>query len=704
MDIEKVLMSNYLPYAKGTIISRAIPQIDGLKPSQRRLLYTMHKMGLGKENANRSKSSKVCGQTMTYHPHGDGTIYDTAVRMSVDHEGLNVPYIDSKGNFGKVYSSDLQYAASRYTEVKLTRVCAELFDGIDEDAVDFMPNFDNTEVEPTILPVKFPNILVNPSKGIAVGTSSNIPCFALKNVCKATQEILRNNVTTCEELADILGVPEFTSGGFIHADKNALVNLVKTGHGSFTYSGTVTTYPNKIVIYEIPYNTTCEEIKKAIVERVKSGELKEVSDVSNDIDIKGFRMTVNLKRGANPAAVLKKLCRMTTLRTQISFRTRVVIDNRCRELGLLELLHEWIKFRQETLKRVYRYRLNKKLDREHILSVWEVIKPRLREVVKFISENNTETVRTWLKNVFSFDDVQIDYILDIKLSNITVDKADKSIKELYKLRDEIKDIQDILVNEARINQIIIDEQDEIIKLYGKDSRVQQAPMIVEEKEPKEEEVISDEKVMVIVTKNFYMKRFVTLREIQNYTEPENDKELLRFNIKNNDYLLVFTCDGTVHKILVNDIDASRGGFKETIASKIGLDDPSKIIWIDNAGDYKGYFNLVYPNGRGTRVYYSRATGKRSKYIGLFQPCEPKQQWITRADKFFIITRNAKASYCDLSLLGMFSARSAFKVARISSGDSILGIQPIEKVPDINAIDIERYSKEYTVKIGEDKLW
>lgn len=229
-------------------------------------------------------------------------------------------------------------------------------------------------------------------------------------------------------------------------------------------------------------------------------------------------------------------------------------------------------------------------------------------------------------------------------------------------------------------------------------------MIVEEKEPKEEEVISDEKVMVIVTKNFYMKRFVTLREIQNYTEPENDKELLRFNIKNNDYLLVFTCDGTVHKILVNDIDASRGGFKETIASKIGLDDPSKIIWIDNAGDYKGYFNLVYPNGRGTRVYYSRATGKRSKYIGLFQPCEPKQQWITRTDKFFIITRNAKASYCDLSLLGMFSARSAFKVARISSGDSILGIQPIEKVPDINAIDIERYSKEYTVKIGEDKLW
>lgn len=704
MDIEKVLMANYLPYAKGTIIGRAIPQIDGLKPSQRRVLYTMNKMGLGKSGAMRSKSSKVAGQTMTYHPHGDGTIYDTMVRMSVDHEGLNVPYIDSKGNFGKVYSSDLQYAASRYTEVKLTPICSELFDGINEDAVDLVPNFDNTEVEPSLLPVKFPNILVNPSKGIAVGTSSNIPSFALKKVCEAVKGIITNKIKTDEELADILGVPEFTSGGFIHADKNALVELIKTGAGSFTYSGNVTTYPNKIVIYEIPYNTTCEEIKKAIIDRVKAGELKEVSDVSNDIGIKGFSMTVSLKRGVNPAAVLNKLFRMTPLRTQISFRTRVVIDNRCRELGIFELIEEWIKFRQETIKRVYRYRLNKKINREHILKVWEVIKPRLREVVKFISENNTDTVRTWFKNVFKFDDDQIDYILDIRLSNITVDKADKSIKELNEIRNEIIDYKDIISNNARINKIIAEEQEYIIKNYGKPVKVQQADPIVIDNSVKEENIISDEKVLVVITKNLFVKRFVTIRDIQRYEEPENDKEVMRFNIRNNDYLLVFTHTGVVHKVLVNDIDASRGGFKENLAAKIGVDGPDKIIYIDHAGDYSGYFNLVYPNGRGTRVYYSRAAGKRSKYIGLFQEVPPNYNVITKADKFFLITRGAKASYCDISLLGMFSARSAFKAARISAGDSILGLQPIEKVPDISSIDIDRYDKEYTVRIGNDKLW
>lgn len=704
MEVTKLLMMNYLPYAKGTIINRAIPQIDGLKPSQRRVLYTMHEMGLDKESTIRAKSSRIAGQVLKYHPHGDDAVYDTMVRMSVDHEAMNVPYIDSKGNFGKVYSSSLQYANKRYTEAKLTKVASEFFKGIDENAVDFVPNFDNSDTEPVILPVSFPNILVNANKGIAVGTSSNIPCFSLKNVCNATKGILKGEITDCEQLADVLGVPEFTTGGFVHADKNSLVELAKTGYGTFTISGAVNTYTDRIIIYEIPYNTTCDDIEDAIRERAKSGELKEVSNVKNETDINGFKMTVHLKRGSNVHAVLNKLCRLTPLRNNITFKTRVIIDNKCKELGILDLLHEWIIFRRTTIRRILTYNINKKKDRRHKLSAWEKIYNRIPEVLKFLSEHKYDESREWLAKVFNMDDIQVDVIMDTKISNVTVDKAIKALSEIKEIDDEIKTLDFIINNDSEIDKKIIEDLDRIVKIYGTENKTQQADIIVPEPVVREEDLISDEPVMVAITKKFLIKRFTTIKEMSNYSVPAGDAELMRFNIKNNDHLLVFTTSGAVHKLLVNDIDASRGGFKENIATKLGLLDTSQIIWIDAAGDYSGYFNLIYPNGKGVRVFYNRASGKRAKYIGLYKECEPGNYWVTRSNKFFMITQKRKASYCDLSNLGIISARSAFKIARVNSGDRIYGLQPLERVPNINNIDIQRYCRDYTVNIGEDQLW
>ncbi|MBO5388369.1 MAG: topoisomerase IV, partial [Lachnospiraceae bacterium] len=383
MEISKLLLSNYLPYAKSTIISRAIPSIDGLKPVQRRLLYTMYKLGL--LTGDRSKSQKINGATMSIHPHGDSSIYETMVLMSSGYEGMNVPYVDSKGSFGKVYSRDLKYSAPRYTEAKLAKICNEIFDGIHENAVEFIPNFDDTETEPSLLPVKFPSILVNTSSGVAVGTSSSIPSFSLKNVCLATQGILNDTIKTPGELAKVLGAPEFTTGGFLHADEASLEKLCATGKGSFTISGHVEVYSNQIIIDEIPYTTTAEDVMDAIDEHMKNNELKGVKNVRDEIGLEGLRIVIEIKSGYNSREVLQELCRVTPLRHKISFKTRVIVADRCRDLNLLEVLQTWVEFRQECIKRVYQFRLDKDTVKEHLLATWEKIKHDIPGVVQMIS-------------------------------------------------------------------------------------------------------------------------------------------------------------------------------------------------------------------------------------------------------------------------------------------------------------------------------
>lgn len=702
MDITKVLMTNYLPYAKGTIIGRAIPSIDGLKPAQRRILYTMYKMGLLK--GGKLKSSNIVGQTMKIHPHGDMAIYETMVRMATGHEALNCPYVDSKGNFGKFYSEDLAFAAPRYTEAKLTDICAELFEGIDENAVDFIQNFDNTTTEPTLLPVKFPNILVNPSSGIAVGTSTDIPSFALTNVCDATIGIINGTIKDYAGLMKVLGTPEFTTGGHVHADEDALNTLGKTGAGSFIVSGTVTTYPDKIEIFEIPYDTKIEKIIKAIEECVKDGSLKEVSNISDEVDINGLKVVIELKRGANSRLVLQKLCALTPLRMKMSFRTRVIIEDKLEELGLYQLLEKWIEFRLASITRIYKYRLEKLNKQVHLLEAWEKIKLDIKDVARLIADRNETNARDELMKFYNLDELQADYILDMRIRMFTQDNLAKKLNELDKNRQEVKNITDIVNSDSAKKSIIVNELTEIKNKYGTKKKTGHAPMIEEQENVKEEVVIDDVKVNVVMTKSGYIKRLVTLRDISNFELPDDEQEEKRWFLKNDGYILVFTYSGEVHKILIDSIDASRGGLQDEVYKLCRLQSKDEIMFVDATEDFSEYFNLVFPNGRGTRVNYSRAAGKRNKYVSLYEPCEKGRCWITKADKFFMITARRKAAYADISLLGKIGNRTAFKVARVNSGDMIYGLQPIENVPDIKSIDLSRYSKGYTINIGNDKLW
>lgn len=703
MDINRVLVTNYLPYAKSVIISRAFPGIDGLKPSQRRILYTMYDMGL--INGGRTKSSNIVGRTMRLHPHGDSSIYDTLVRMSEGYGALNVPYIDSKGNFGKVYSDDLAYAAPRYTEAKLSKVCKEMFNGIDENAVDFVDNFDSTMLEPSLLPVAFPSILVNYSSGIAVGMSSTIPSFALKNVCEATIGMLKGDIGDVGQLMDTLGVPEFTTGGFVHATREDLIKLGRTGRANFTISGSVAVYSDRIVIYEIPYKTKSEKIMADIEKYAKSGELKEVQDVSDEIDIKGFQLVVMLKRGSNARAVLQKLCRYTDLRTTISFNTQVIINNEPRDLGVFDLLNEWIKFRIDTIRRINTFRLNKAQKYEHILVTWEKIKNEVDTVTKIIASYDEEVAKSKLKSQFDLDDTQANYLLDMRIKTIAKNNLSNKLNELDKTREEIKTYKSIVESDIEIKKIMIDELKRISSTYGTNRKTNQAEPIIEEEEVIDSNKVDDTDVTVVLTKKGYIKRLVSINSVLNFSVSDGDAELTRWNTKNNDYLLVFKYDGSVHKLLVNDIDSSRGGLKEQLYKKMNFANIKDIMFVDTAGDYSKHFNLVFPNGRGVMVPYSKASGKRMVYRSLYNECKPGEVWISLSDKFFMITRRLKAAYCDLSFDSvLFGGRCAFKVARIDGIDSIWRLQPADKVPDINAIDLKKYTKQYVVKIGTDKLF
>lgn len=702
MELTKVLLQNYLPYAKGTIVDRAIPDIDGFKPSQRKILVTMWNMGL--LTRDKTKSTNIVGTTMRLHPHGDQTIYDTLVHMSTGYGGLNVPYVESKGNFGKVYSRDMAYAASRYTEAKLAPICAEIFDGIDEEAVEFQPNFDGTMQEPVLLPVKFPTILTNPSSGIAVGFGSSIPSFGLKNVCNSVIGILEGRITGPETLVKVLGIPQFTVGGCIHTTEAEIAKLAATGRGTLTMTGTTTNYSDSIVITEIPYRSTAEDIVAAIQERAKSGELKEVAEVSDEIDINGFKLVVQLKRGANVAAVLKKLYMYTKLRNQISFYIRVIIDNVCHDtINIYELLLEWIKFRRKCVHNIYSCRLRKALEKEHILSTWDKIRYDVKEAALIIVNSNDDNdTKVKLIKRFGLDEVQANYIMDMKVRELNAASVRKYLKKLEETRENIKNYQEVVSSDAAKDRVIIADQKRIIEKYGTTNKTTLGAPIVED--TKEEEVfVDDSPVTVALTKRGYVKRLTTMNLIASW-EPEGDDEVVKkIPTHNNEHILIFTYDGTVYKVPVSDIDASRGKVKDTLASMVGIDQ-KQIMLVDTSGDYSKFFHVVFPNGRGYRVPYSRAMGKRSKYRSLFEPCEPGQAWYTYSTKFFIITRRRKASYCDLTYLGLSNNRAAFKGARIGSGDSIFALWGEESVPDMSKINLDKYRKEYTVLIGPDELW
>ncbi len=386
MNINRIIMSKMLGYAKYTITDRAIPSIDGLKPVQRRIMYTMHNLGLDKANASPVKSVKVVGDTMgKYHPHGDRSIYSAMIMMSDAYEALNAPYVHGDSSFGKRYTRDIEAASMRYTEAKLAPISKEFFEGIDEGSIEMVRNFDNTENEPKLLPVKFPNILVNASDGIAVGISSCIPSYSLTSVCKATKGMIQKTINNNAELAEALGAPQFTTGGFLHASKESLEKLCATGRGSFVISGKVELYADRIVVREIPYTTTVEKILEDIDTAVKENKIKGIKDAVDAIGLDGLEIEITLKSGYNSREVLNKLCRYTTLRDTISYNTSVIINDRVRQdLGVWGVIEEWVKFREECIVKLYNNRLKKVYEEEHIQETWSKINGRLKEVIEIL--------------------------------------------------------------------------------------------------------------------------------------------------------------------------------------------------------------------------------------------------------------------------------------------------------------------------------
>ena len=707
MDLGKAICVNYLPYAKTVITTRAIAAIDGLKPVQRRILYTMYTMGL--INGNKVKSQDIVGTTMRLHPNGDSSIYDAMVLMGSGREQLNVPWIESKGNFGKVYSN-IAHAAPRYTEAKLAAVSKELFDGINENAIDMVPNFDNSRKEPALLPVKFPSILVNSSNGIAVGTSSYIPAFGLKNVCNATIGRLNGTITDIPTLAETLGVPEFTTGAYIHSSSRLLQKLCETGKGSFVISSKVELYNSKIVVTEIPYNTTEKAIIDSIGALVKEKKISGIQEVRDETGLNGLSIVIELRKGYNTRDVLRQLYNMTPMRSTISFRTRVIVANdkgkqRCEEMGLMQVIDHWITFRRNCVKRIYEYRLTKQTEQEHLLSMWDKIKDCIPEILAMISSNTYDNSKAILISKYGLDDVQAEYLLDMKIRSITTDKAKAELEKLKSLREDIKFSTNIISNDSVKDKFIIDELKEIIDKYGVENKTVAVQELTPEDTEEKKVEISDENVIVVLTDTGFIKRLVSLKDMMGkYVSRNNDEEIRRWTIRNNQHMLVFDRFGVVHKVLVDNIDSSSKAPTDKLYELAGLEKPTDIIWVDACGDYSGYFNLVYPNGRGTRVYYNKATGGRNKYKGLYNEVENGEYWVTQENKFFMITKRRKATYVDIEMLGIASNRSAFKVARLSPGDYFTMLQPAKDVPNLGLIDLHKYYKDYTVAIKDDVLW
>lgn len=702
MDIKDVIIKNYMPYAKGTIISRAIPAIDGFKPSNRRILYAMHhKMNLLR--GDKSKSSKIVGQAMTYHPHGDASIYETMVRMAKGNESLNVPYIDSKGNFGKVWSKSMAFAAPRYTEAKLAPICAEIFEGLDENAVDMVDNFDSTEKEPSLLPVKFPTILVNAVSGIAVGCSSNIAPFGLTEVCKATIAMLDGTVENVPELMDILGAPEFPTGGFIHTDKKELLRLGQSGRGTFVISGKVETYSDRILIKEIPYKTTADAIVEDIRANMK-GELKEVVSAKDLSDLHGLNISVMLKRGSNPRQILKKINRLTKLRMQVSFNNSVIINDRCQTVGVWDLLNEWIKFRMETVRRIYEFRAEKRRTQIHELQTWAKIKDDVSGAVEIITKNTETKAKELLAVKYGLDDIQSEYLLEMKIRLITQNRLKAKLEELAKYEAELIDIEDVVRNESHRKLVIKEQLEDIIKKYGTPKKsIIVDPLPTETDDEGQEKKVDDSLVSVVMTKGGYLKKLVTLRDETNFQADPSDPVLYKISCRNNEDLLIFTYSGVCYKIHVSDIDDSRGVPKEYVYSLVQKLDDSPILIVMASGDYSGNFNIVYSNGKGKKIYLSNVSGNRSRYKSQFEGGAPGIMWVTTEDKFFIITRKRNAAYIDLEIMSKISTRSSFKIARIATNDSIFGVQPSSRVPNFESVETERYTKGYCVKI-RDELW
>lgn len=620
--ITDTLEVNYMPYAMSVIMSRAIPEIDGFKPSHRKLLYTMYKMGL--LQGGTIKSANIVGRTMQLNPHGDAAIYETMIRLARGNESLLHPYVESKGNFGKSYSKNMQYAASRYTEAKLAPISAELFRDIDKDTVDFVPNYDNTMTEPTLLPVTFPSVLVNANMGIAVGMASNICSFNLKEICDTTVALIKDPDA---DITETLKAPDFIGGGQILYDEDKMNEIFRTGRGSFKIRAKYS-YDKKnncIDIYEIPATTTTEAIIDKIVELAKGGKVKDISDIRDETDKKGLKITIDLKRGTDADKLMKKLYKMTPLEDSFGCNFNVLIAGTPRVLGVRELLLEWIAFRTECVNRRVFFDLSKAKDRLHLLEGLQKILLDIDKAIRIIRSTDEESeVVPNLMIGFGIDKIQADYVAEIKLRHLNREYILKKTEDIEKLRAEIEDMEDILASRSRVKKIIVNELSDVVKNYDKPRRSEiiYTSDIDDESEPDEE--IPNYPVTLFFTKEGYFKKITpqSLRMSGEQKLKENDEIIETVEAANNTELLFFTDKCRVYKAKAADFDDSKASvLGDYVASKLEMEPDENAVYMAVTTDYKGFMLFFFENGKLAKIDLSAYETKTNRKKLIKAYCE-----------------------------------------------------------------------------------
>ena len=599
--ITDTLEKNYMPYAMSVIISRALPEIDGFKPSHRKLLYTMYKMGL--LNGGRTKSANVVGQTMRLNPHGDSAIYDTMVRRARGNESLLYPYVDSKGNFGKAYSRDMAYAASRYTEVKLEPICNELFRDIDKDTVDFVPNYDNTMMEPTLFPTTFPSVLVNANVGIAVSMASNVCPFNLTEVCDTTIALLKNPEADVTET--LLG-PDFPGGGFLLKDADEFRKICETGRGSVKVRAkwNYDKAGGCIEVTEIPYSTTIEAIMDKIVDGIKQGKLREISYVRDETDLSGLKIAIDLKRGADPEKVMQKLFRMTPLQDSYSCNFNILIHGQPRVMGVKEILTEWITFREECVRRRIVYDLQRKREKLHLLEGLERILLDIDEAIRIVRETKEESeVVPNLMQGFSMDEIQAEYVAEIKLRHLNREYILRRTQEMEQLRTDIDSLQQTLESPKKIRAVIAKELKETAKKYGQPRKTQFCEVDLQaESDPTMD--IPDYPVHLFLSESGYFKKIspASLRMNAEQKLKEDDRIIAHWETTNRIELLFFTNQQQVYKTKASAFEDSKASLLgDYIPAKLGFDEGEFVVSVILTNDYSGMLLFVYENGKVAKV-------------------------------------------------------------------------------------------------------
>lgn len=623
--ITQTLEVNYMPYAMSVILSRAIPEIDGFKPSHRKLLYTMYKMGL--LTGGRTKSANIVGTTMRLNPHGDAAIYDTMVRLSVGYEALLHPYVDSKGNFGKAYSRDMQWAASRYTEAKLASISQELFSDIDKNTVDFVDNYDATMKEPTLLPVTFPSILVNANTGIAVGMASSICSFNLAEVCNTAIALMRN---PDHDVMDTLKAPDFTVGATVLYDRDAIRNVYETGRGSIRVRGKYAydKENNCIDITQIPPTTTVEAIIDKIIEKVKANVIREINDVRDETDKNGLKITIDLKRGANPEKLMQKIYKMTPLEDSFACNFNVLVNGVPRVLGVKALLGEWTAFRMGCVRRRTQFDLDKASARLHVLKGLSKILLDIDKAIRIIRETDEESeVVPNLMIGFGIDETQAEYVAEIKLRHLNREYILKRTADMESLKKQIAELKGILGDDDKIREIIIGELEEVVRKYGQPRKTDICYDLSGIDSAAEEEEIPDYQVDLTFTRDGYLKKVPELnarRSSENKLK-EGDTVVYREVVPNTTQLLFFTDKQQVYKARLSDFaDTKMSNLGEYIPSALGFDPEEKVFAMIPLQKYEGYIIFVFENGKLAKIPASSYETKtnRKKLMNAYSSASP----------------------------------------------------------------------------------